>query len=599
MRYYKNAQWGQIQTVANTPQFEAHPTIAFDKENRLWIAWDQSGSQWGKDFGFLVKDKGTGLHQSRSIRIAVLDKKKKLTTTDSLQRVLLPGVQGQFWELPHLQTDSNGNIWLFVRRFIKRAPNTPSYTPCYCGLWEIYATTYDGQHWSELLPIPHSAGRNDMMPATTVDPKGQLWLAWVKDNRSTRSWKPFYWQVYCSPLPQIESAHMSPLLKPLVLEQIKEHVIEPGEAAQVAKIRNYKIQHNGKTYFIYRGDLHRHTDISADGVQDGSLLDLYRYARDAGALDFVCEADHINNMLEPYEKWRANKIANIFQLQNFVSFYGYERSLPYPNGDRNIYMIQRDAPIKPKDVSEMTGWAGSVDLYHYLHQYNGFTALHTSGRWSGSDWRDKDPFVEPVVEIYQGKRDTYEYVGAPRPKRLGETFPDPSKPMPRASNVEGIPSFREKGYVWNALALGHKLGFIASSDHISTHVSYACVLAEKLTLPDLLESIRARRTYAATDNIILDIRFVGSDSEHLLGEEFISTSPVKCKGTIIGTAPLLQIDIIKDNKIIYTLKPEKSQIQFEFIDKKSNKRQSYYYVRVIQTDGNMAWSSPIWVTYKS
>jgi hypothetical protein len=24
----------------------------------------------------------------------------------------------------------------------------------------------------------------------------------------------------------------------------------------------------------------------------------------------------------------------------------------------------------------------------------------------------------------------------------------------------------------------------------------------------------------------------------------------------------------------------------------------YYYLRVLQTDGNMAWSSPIWVTFK-
>ena len=32
----------------------------------------------------------------------------------------------------------------------------------------------------------------------------------------------------------------------------------------------------------------------------------------------------------------------------------------------------------------------------------------------GTDWRDNDPAVEPMVEIYQGDRQNYERPGAPR-----------------------------------------------------------------------------------------------------------------------------------------------------------------------------------------
>ena len=32
----------------------------------------------------------------------------------------------------------------------------------------------------------------------------------------------------------------------------------------------------------------------------------------------------------------------------------------------------------------------------------------------GTDWRDNDPELEPVVEIYQGARNNYEHEGAPR-----------------------------------------------------------------------------------------------------------------------------------------------------------------------------------------
>ena len=71
--------------------------------------------------------------------------------------------------------------------------------------------------------------------------------------------------------------------------------VHPREAEQVARIRRYRMQVGGKTYHIYRGDIHRHTDISVDGMGDGSLMDLHRYAVDAAALDYVFITDHTHN----------------------------------------------------------------------------------------------------------------------------------------------------------------------------------------------------------------------------------------------------------------------------------------------------------------
>ena len=53
-------------------------------------------------------------------------------------------------------------------------------------------------------------------------------------------------------------------------------------------------------------------------------------------------------------------------------------------------------------------------LYEYLRYYDGIAASHTSGTRMGTDWRDNDPEVEPIVEIYQGDRQNYEMPGAPR-----------------------------------------------------------------------------------------------------------------------------------------------------------------------------------------
>ena len=66
--------------------------------------------------------------------------------------------------------------------------------------------------------------------------------------------------------------------------------------------------------------------------------------------------------------------------------------------------------------------------------------------------------METLLEIYQGMRDTYEHPGSPRPKTLEPT------PTLQENNS---PSRRD-GTAWSALEKGLKLGFIASSDHLST-----------------------------------------------------------------------------------------------------------------------------------
>jgi len=95
-------------------------------------------------------------------------------------------------------------------------------------------------------------------------------------------------------------------------------------------------------------------------------------------------------------------------------------------------------------------------LYSYLHFFGGLSAPHTSATDQGTDWRNSDPQVEPFVEIYQGDRQDYEMAGSPRAN----------------TSTDSISGFEASGYVSNALGMGYQLGFEASSDHISTHISF-------------------------------------------------------------------------------------------------------------------------------
>ncbi|WP_018628730.1 hypothetical protein [Niabella aurantiaca] len=599
LRRYIKGKWQAEQAVIATEKFEAHPSIAYDQKNRLWIAWDESGANWGKDVGFLLDQQQTRLHESRAVKLICMDGDRIMTTKQALSAVLPPK---DFWELPQLQMDAQGNPWLLVRHLVMREPDTPLEGPIDLALFEIQALQYREDRWSPPICIPQSAGRNDMLPATAMDAAGNIWAAWATDLRNRKTYQHNQLQVELGKIGKWTAGKMPELVSYDGATRAYQP-FDPSEKAAVERIRDYRIKKGTKQYAIYRGDLHRHTDISVDGSNDGSILDAYRYARDAAALDFVGVSNHTDAVWDEYNWWNTQKLQDLYQIHDaFVSFYGYERSVEYPNGHRNIFFTKRGTPyIYPIGAFEARGgYVGSGALYWYLRRHGGFSIPHTTGRTSGTDWRDNDPLVEPLMEIYQGMRDSYEYPGSPRPYKLF-ALPDSTHPVGRASSAPESPSFKPLGFAWNALAKGYKLGFIASSDHISTHISYACLIAETLTPEGLREAIDHRRTYAATDNIILDVKHTGSAGTYLMGASFVSATPVQVHATIIGTAAIQQVDIIKNNAIVQTYKPGTGTFKFTFTDDRyRDKKQgeSYYYVRVIQQDGAMAWGSPVWVTYK-
>ena len=58
--------------VANTPLYEARPTAAYDHQARLWIAWEEGGESWGKNYGPFVEGEGVHLYADRRVGLRVL-----------------------------------------------------------------------------------------------------------------------------------------------------------------------------------------------------------------------------------------------------------------------------------------------------------------------------------------------------------------------------------------------------------------------------------------------------------------------------------------------------------------------------------------------
>jgi hypothetical protein len=263
----------------------------------------------------------------------------------------------------------------------------------------------------------------------------------------------------------------------------------------------------------------------------------------------------------------------------------YERSVSYPDGHRNPIFAKRGVrtllrlgkPGTGQDSQQPAHTPDTVLLYRYLKIFDGVCASHTSTTNMGTDWRDNDPVVEPIVEIFQGCRQNGEEPGAPR----------------APSENDAIGGWRPNGFVWNALKKGYRLGFQASSDHTSTHISFCNVWVEQPTRENILQAMKQRHTYGATDDIIADVRC----GDQMMGDEFQTSAAPSLKVKLIGTGPFKRVDIVKDNAYVYQAKPGKAEVEFTWTDMSPKAGTSYYYVRGEQEDGELVWVSPMWINY--
>ena len=139
------------------------------------------------------------------------------------------------------------------------------------------------------------------------------------------------------------------------------------------------------------------------------------------------------------------------------------------------------------------------------------------------------------------------------------------------------------------------MSFQASSDHISTHMSYCNILAKDGTREALLDAFHKRHVYGATDDILADVR----SGEHIMGDAFSTSSLPELQVKLVGTKPFAKVHVVKDNKYVYTAEPKTAKVDFKWKDTAAEAgKTSYYYVRGEQEDGEIVWASPMWITYK-
>ncbi len=592
---------GAERQVTTNERFEAHTSVAVDDMGRPWVAWETSGVNWGKDLGAALGDSapGTPLGETRRIEVVCLDNNVwKSPAAFEPNGPLALGATGE--SRPLLHFDPDGNLWMSFKRRYSRMAYRPSI------YWEYAISRLAVDQWSDPIVLPDSWARKSTRMGL-ASANGRMWMFWPYENRNWAfASRPLLNRVIAGSitLPGPGGKPRLSLYRPVPSSALEVH---PNEREDVRAIRNYRIELGGETLRIARGDLHRHTELSQDvgGMDDGTLPEFYRYMIDAAEMDFGASTDHQAGGTD-YWNFITQKMADMYHFpERFSTLYGYERNLGNPLGHRNMVYTHREYPIVPffqridprfmlpdspdgelltfNSMSFGSGIRNDTKLlYDVVKKTNGLAIPHTSGTNSmGTDWTDNDPEVDVVVEIYQGARQNYEHKNAPRGIMDG-----------RGGEAQG--GFQEPGMVWNAWKKGYRIGTIASSDHYSTHISYAMVYTPDTSRESIHDAIRQRRTYGATDNIILDFR-VG---DHFMGEDFTTRARQPIRVRVKGTGEVSAVHLIRDAAYIYQVEPGKQEVEFEYVDHDAGSGEHWYYVRVEQEDGELAWSSPIWVTYR-
>ena len=331
---------------------------------------------------------------------------------------------------------------------------------------------------------------------------------------------------------------------------------------------------------VFWGDLHGHSNFS-DGT--GTPEDYFRYARDVAALDVVALTDHDHwgmLFLDAHpEMWETirTETKRFHQPGRFVTLLGYEWT-SWLHGHRHVLYFGDDgallSSLDPDYESPARLWEG-------LRGQPALTfAHHSAGGPVATNWSiPPDPELEPVTEVVSVHG-------------VSEALDSPHVIY---SAVAG-------NFVRDVLDRGITLGFIGSGDSHDGHPGLAQIgaptgglaafFAAELTRESILSALRARQVYATSGPRILLRARLGV---HPMGSRIPSSSVEPLVVTVVSPGALDRVEIIRSGALVDAVPGEGSRdLTFErsIHDLRAGE---YLYLRVIQQDLGIAWSSPFFI----
>ncbi len=339
-----------------------------------------------------------------------------------------------------------------------------------------------------------------------------------------------------------------------------------GAAGEMVSESNPLVVREGIPRILW-GDLHGHSQLS-DGT--GTPDDYFWYARDVAALDVVSLTDHdhwgMRFLDQNPDLWEAiREVGRRYdEPGRLIVIEGYEWT-NWLHGHRHVLYFEEGGEIlssldpayeTPAQLWEALSGSAAITIAH-----------HSAGGPVSTNWDFvPDPELEPVTEVVSVHGSS-------------EASDSPGK-------IYGaVPG----NFVRDVLDRGVQFGFIGSGDSHDGHPGLAhlaspsgglaAIFSEDLTRESVLEALRARRVYA-TNGPRIWLRF------------WLDETP---RFAVAGTAPIERVDVIRSGAVVQSLPGEGRRDWGEPLVLEGLRPGEYVYVRVIQEDGGVAWSSPAFV----
>jgi len=374
------------------------------------------------------------------------------------------------------------------------------------------------------------------------------------------------------------------------------------------------------------GEIHSHSYL-CDGTRWPE--ELLCFARDEARLDFAAITSHdweLNE--ESFDELKRTSNA-LYSPCKFTTFLGFEWSGQSKNGgDHNIYFAGNEGellscghtqynyrkyysdsfpnsllpPWVEPWMLKKTAYENLKDVYAKIENCKAMVIPHGGGRRANLDYHH--PRLEPVLEITS----------------CHQTFEE---------------------LAWESLQRGYRMGFIGSSDdhrgnpgdshstwrttknlNLPQHNGLVAVYSDECTRESIWSAFFRKEVYATTGaRIILNFSINGRN----MGSSIKQSKAKKARDirvNVFGTAPIRYIEVWRNAKPLRSWEIRYLNYEIEYKDEEnldkikwddcilSGKRvgatssisgvpikraKAVYYVKVLQFDGHIAWSSPIWI----
>ena len=373
--------------------------------------------------------------------------------------------------------------------------------------------------------------------------------------------------------------YTTPIKLSILPATIKAYAIAEGLLDSPISTYNFTQKEN-TNYNLYFGQLHSHTNYS-DGL--GTVDEAYTYARDNAKVDFLAVTDHSNSFDNANlstitdgsksTEWIGGHVAaDKYNSEKFVGIYGYEMTWSNGTGHMNTFNTEG---FENRETAKYKNSDGLKQYYEVLKQVpDSISQFNHPGPTFGdfNDFAYYDPQIDKLITLIE------------------------------VGNGEGAIGssgyFASYEYYTRALDKGWHLSPTNNQDnHLgkwgNANTAKTVVLADSLTRENIYDAMRNMRTYATEDS---NLRIKYTLNGEIMGTIFDSKPQninIRVELEDPDNEALGKISVVSNggkilaSKVLYT---SKDVVEFNL-----PADYSYYYIRVDESDKDIAVTAPVWV----